>query len=64
MLSSEMPELQSNDDINYMRKQLAVDETDENARTFFNDQFDMVMKYSNTTKIDWWFHAMNKSNRI
>jgi len=64
MISSGMPELQSNDDVMYMRNQLAVDETDEKARKFFSEQFDNVLKLAYTTQIDWVFHAMNKNNRL
>ena len=64
MISSGMPELQSNDDVMYMRKQLRIDESDDDARKFFTYQFDNVIKNSYTTKIDWIFHAMNKNNRI
>ncbi len=59
MLSSGMPELQSNDDIMYIRKQLAIDETEENALKYFSEQFDRVLRLGFTTKFDWFFHAWN-----
>jgi phosphatidylinositol-4,5-bisphosphate 3-kinase len=64
MLSSDMPELQSIDDIMYLRKTLAIDETDENALKYFRKQFVDAYKFSFTTKFDWMFHALNKKNQI
>lgn len=64
MISSGMPELQSNEDVMYLRNHLAIDEGDERARKFFSDQFDSVLKLAYTTKLDWAFHAMNKTNRL
>lgn len=64
MLSSEMPELQTVDDIMYLRNKLAIDETDEKALEIFRSQFDEAVKLSFTTKFDWVFHALNKSEKI
>lgn len=64
MLSSDMPELQSIEDIMYLRKTLAIDETDENALTYFKTQFNEAYKLSYTTKLDWMCHALNKKNLI
>ena len=64
MLSSDMPELQSIDDIMYLRRTLAVDETDENALINFRKQFIESYKFSFTTKFDWFFHALNKKNQL
>ena len=64
MLPSEMPELQSVEDIMYLRKTLAIDETEERAREFFRNQFDESYRLSFTTKVDWVFHALNKKNNI
>lgn len=60
MLSSDMPELQSIDDISYFRNKLVLDESDDKARKFFNEQFERSFKLSYTTKLDWVFHAINK----
>ena len=64
MLSSGMPELQSLEDLIYLRKKLAIDESDENALRIFRDEFSESHKFSITTKIDWFFHSLNKSNRF
>lgn len=64
MLPSDMPELQSVEDIMYLRKTLAIDETEERAREFFRNQFDESYRLSFTTKVDWVFHALNKKNNI
>lgn len=64
MLSSEMPELQSVEDIMYLRNKLAIDESDDRALEFFRSQFDEAVRMSFTTKFDWVFHALNKSDKI
>lgn len=64
MLASDMPELQSIDDIMYLRKTLAIDESDENALKYFRKQFTDSYKFSFTTKFDWVFHALNKKNQL
>lgn len=65
MLASDMPELQSIEDIMYLRKTLAIDETDERAALdYFASQFNEAYKLSYTTKLDWMCHALNKKNLI
>lgn len=64
MLSSDMPELQSIEDIMYLRKTLAIDETDEKALEFFRSQFNEAYRLSYTTKLDWMCHALNRKNLI
>ena len=64
MLSSDMPELQSIEDIMFLRKTLAIDETDEKALEFFRQQFVESYKNSFTTKLDWFAHALNRKNLI
>ena len=63
MLASDMPELQSVDDISYIRTKLAVDETEDRARKYFGEQFERSVKLSYTTKFDWVFHAINKKKQ-
>ncbi len=62
MLSSGMTELQSIEDLIYLRKKLAIDETDENALRMFREEFAESHKYSFTTKVDWFFHSLNHSD--
>ncbi|CAF0737287.1 unnamed protein product [Brachionus calyciflorus] len=64
MLSSDMPELQSIEDILYLRRTLAIDESDEKALEYFRNQFYEAYRLSFTTKIDWMCHALNKKNLI
>lgn len=64
MLASDMPELQSIDDILFLRKTLQIDESDEVALRYFRKQFNDSYKFSFTTKFDWMFHALNKKNQI
>lgn len=64
MLSSGMPELQSIEDIMYLRNKLAIGMSDHDALQFFRDQFNYSIKLSFTTKFDWVFHALNKNNRV
>lgn len=59
MIPANMPELQSTDDILYLRKKLAIDETNENALRFFQKEFNESHTFSITTKVDWVFHAIN-----
>ena len=64
MLSSDMPELQSIEDVMFLRKTLAIDESDEKALEFFRQQFVESYKHSYTTKLDWFAHALNRKNLI
>ena len=64
MLSSGMPELQTLEDIMFLRKTLALDEDDENAKEFFRKKLYESYNKSYATKIDWAFHALNKKNQI
>jgi phosphatidylinositol-4,5-bisphosphate 3-kinase catalytic subunit alpha/beta/delta len=63
MLSSDMPELQSTEDIAYIKNKLAIDETEQKARKYFTEQFERVIKLSFTTKFDWMFHAINHNKK-
>ncbi|RNA11603.1 phosphatidylinositol 4-5-bisphosphate 3-kinase catalytic subunit alpha isoform, partial [Brachionus plicatilis] len=64
MLSSDMTELQSIEDILFLRKTLAIDEPYDKALEFFRNQFNEAYRRSFTTKIDWMCHALNKKNLI
>lgn len=59
MLCSGLPELQSLNDVAYLRKTLAVDLSEERAIQFFQQQFYDAYDGSWTTKIDWLFHYLN-----
>lgn len=56
MLQCGIPELQSLDDIGYIRKTLAVEKDEEKALEYFQNQFHSAYGDSWTTKVDWFFH--------
>ncbi|KAK3592456.1 hypothetical protein CHS0354_001576 [Potamilus streckersoni] len=58
MLSCGIPELQSLDDISYVRKTLAVEKTEKEAVEYFLGEFRNAYGDSWTTKMDWLFHAV------
>ena len=58
MLSCGIPELQSLDDIGYIRKTLAVEKTEEEAFEYFSEQFAAAYKGQWTTKFDWFWHTV------
>ncbi|KAK6308965.1 hypothetical protein J4Q44_G00204280 [Coregonus suidteri] len=60
MLGSGMPELQSFDDIAYIRKTLALDKTEQEALDCFMKQMNDAHHGSWTTKMDWIFHTMRQ----
>lgn len=56
MLSTGIPELQSMDDIGYLRKTLAVERSEEQALQYFQNAFYEAYGGAWTTKLDWFFH--------
>jgi phosphatidylinositol-4,5-bisphosphate 3-kinase len=62
MLPSGMPELQSIDEIMYLRNKLALDLSSDKALEYFRSQFNEAIKLGFTTKVDWIFHALNQKN--
>ncbi|RWS15774.1 Phosphatidylinositol-4:5-bisphosphate 3-kinase catalytic subunit alpha-like isoform [Dinothrombium tinctorium] len=58
MLSTGIPELQSIDDIGYLRKTLQVEKSEKEALQYFNSQFFEAYGGAWTTKIDWFFHSV------
>ena len=59
MLQCGISELQSLDDIGYIRKTLAVEKTEEKALAYFLEQFRNAYGDSWTTKVDWFFHNLS-----
>ncbi|CAG0895748.1 unnamed protein product [Cyprideis torosa] len=55
MLASEIPELQSIDDIAYLRERLAVEMEESGARDYFNRIFRSALEDAWTKKVDWFF---------
>ncbi|XP_054919880.2 phosphatidylinositol 4,5-bisphosphate 3-kinase catalytic subunit alpha isoform-like [Dermacentor andersoni] len=58
MLSTGIPELQSIDDIGYLRKTLQVEKPEEQALEYFQNQFFEAYGGAWTTKVDWFFHSV------
>ncbi|KAI0224779.1 Phosphatidylinositol 4,5-bisphosphate 3-kinase catalytic subunit alpha [Lamellibrachia satsuma] len=56
MLSCGIPELQSLDDIEYLRKTLAVERSEQEALEYFQQQLNEAHGGAWTTKLDWFFH--------
>lgn len=58
MLNAGIPELQSFDDIEYLRKTLAVEKQEQQAIEYFQAQFHEAYGGAWTTKLDWFFHSV------
>jgi phosphatidylinositol-4,5-bisphosphate 3-kinase len=63
MLSCGIPELQSLDDISYIRNTLKVDcKSEQEALDYFQRQFSEAYGGAWTTKLDWFFHWIKHRN--
>jgi len=63
MLSCGIPELQSLDDIGYIRNTLKVDcKLERDALDYFQRQFNEAYGGAWTTKMDWFFHWLKRRN--
>ena len=51
-------ELQSINDVGYLRKTLAVEKTDKEALAYFQSMFNDAYGGGWTTKLDWFFHGV------
>uniref|UniRef100_A0A8C6PA81 Phosphatidylinositol 4,5-bisphosphate 3-kinase catalytic subunit alpha isoform n=1 Tax=Nothobranchius furzeri TaxID=105023 RepID=A0A8C6PA81_NOTFU len=60
MLGSGMPELQSFDDIAYIRKTLALEKSEQEALDYFMKQMNDAHHGGWTTKMDWIFHTIRQ----
>lgn len=58
MLSCGIPELETLDDIGYVRKTLQVDNSLEEAKEYFMKQMYDAYNGSRSTKIDWFAHYL------
>jgi len=62
MLSTGIPELQSPDDIGYLKTTLQVNVTDDNeALNHFRERLALAKANSMYTKLDWFFHNVKHS---
>ena len=50
--------MQGAEDVNYLRKTLQVESTDEAALEYFQNQFSEAYGGAWTTKLDWFFHSV------
>jgi len=58
MLPTGITELQSINDVGYLRKTLAVEKTDKEALAYFQSMFNDAYGGGWTTKLDWFFHGV------
>jgi len=58
MLPSGITELQSINDVSYLRQTLAVEKNDKEALEYFQNVFNDAYKGAWTTKLDWFFHSV------
>src|SRR5690606_17453975 len=58
MLGTGIPELQTIDDVQYLRQTLQVDKSREEALQYFETQLDEAHGGAWSTKLDWFFHSV------
>lgn len=58
MLPTGITELQSINDVGYLRQTLAVEKSDQEALEYFQNVFNDAYKGAWTTKLDWFFHSV------
>uniref|UniRef100_A0A182KF04 phosphatidylinositol 3-kinase n=1 Tax=Anopheles christyi TaxID=43041 RepID=A0A182KF04_9DIPT len=63
MISTGLPELSSEKDLNYLRETLVLDKTDEEARIHFKLKFSEALANSWKTSLNWASHNFSKNNR-
>lgn len=56
MLSTGIPELQSHDDVRYLRNTLCLDMTDDEAKVAFGAELDKALKDSWSVRVNWAIH--------
>ncbi len=62
MISTGLPELSSEQDLNVIRATLQLDRGDElDALEHFRKDFDQSLKNAWKISLDWWFHMMNQA---
>ncbi|CAL4116873.1 unnamed protein product, partial [Meganyctiphanes norvegica] len=63
MISTGLPELQSEKDLDYLKETLKLDLSKEEALDHFRSKFDEALSNAWKTSVNWAFHAMAKNNR-
>lgn len=60
MISTGLPELNSEQDLNVVRQTLQLDRTEEQALEHFKKDFNESLRNAWTISLDWWFHMKNQ----
>ncbi|EDW83168.1 uncharacterized protein Dwil_GK22711 [Drosophila willistoni] len=63
MISTGLPELSSEKDLNYLRETLVLDYTEEKAREHFRQKFSEALANSWKTSLNWASHNFSKNNK-
>ncbi|KAH8381475.1 hypothetical protein KR093_005397 [Drosophila rubida] len=63
MISTGLPELSSEKDLNYLRETLVLDYTEEEAREHFQAKFSEALANSWKTSLNWASHNFSKNNK-
>ncbi|XP_044315155.1 phosphatidylinositol 4,5-bisphosphate 3-kinase catalytic subunit delta isoform [Drosophila rhopaloa] len=63
MISTGLPELSSENDLNYLRETLVLDYTEEKAREHFRAKFSEALANSWKTSLNWASHNFSKNNK-
>ncbi|XP_022227951.2 phosphatidylinositol 4,5-bisphosphate 3-kinase catalytic subunit delta isoform [Drosophila obscura] len=63
MISTGLPELSSEKDLNYLRETLVLDYTEEKAREHFRAKFSEALANSWKTSLNWASHNFSKNNK-
>ena len=61
MISTGLPELSSEQDVNIVRSTLNLDRSEEEALENFKHEFDESLRNAWKISLDWWFHMMNQT---
>ena len=64
MLSTGIPELSSEKDLDYLRETLVLDMSEQEALKHFRLKFDEALKNSWKTSINWMMHNLAKDNKM
>ena len=60
MISTGLPELSSEQDVNIVRATLNLDRSEEEALESFRREFDESLRNAWKISLDWWFLMMNQ----
>ena len=63
MISTGLPELSSEKDLDYLRETLVLDLSEQEALRQFRSKFDEALKNSWKTSVNWFIHNIATNNR-